>query len=191
MHPHVVSPNKAVHPCSEVLLTHIKMKQAWFLGHLLLISIPCCTIRQESFSKAGHAGTDGQEQPAASQQALLVALGTLGRTSSARHAKPLLACMPGILNLVLHEPRQAVRSSAMACVASLVSGLSTAALPALPKLVPVLLEAAEKAVKGLHVSVEDDHMSAASSEDSDEVLSASTSTFTSMFEHMPHWRMHK
>ena len=123
-----------------------------------------------------HAGTEPREikEPSATQQALLVTLGTLGRTSGASYAQPLLPCLPGILDLVLHEPRQAVRSSALACVASLVAGLATATLPALPKLVPALLDAAEKAVKGLDLSAEDEAMADADSEDSDEVSSMPT-----------------
>lgn len=121
---------------------------------------------------AGADAGEEQQPPAAKRQALLVTLGTLAGTSGAQHAKPLLACFPAVLHLVELEPRQAVRGSATACVAALVAGLATAALPALPKLVPALLDAAERSIKTLAAPAQgpqDQDMADASSEESDEV----------------------
>lgn len=120
----------------------------------------------------GDTEEEEQQPPAAKRQALLVTLGTLASTSGVQHAKPLLACFPAVLHLVKQEPRQAVRGSATACVAALVAGLATAALPALPKLVPALLDAAERSIKALTApaqSPQDQDMADASSGESDEV----------------------
>ncbi|KAK9866983.1 hypothetical protein WJX84_002095 [Apatococcus fuscideae] len=129
-----------------------------------------CELVQASFSPGSSEG--GEQQPAATRQALLVALGTLARTCQGQHAQPLLACIPSLLHLVAQEPRQAVRSSAMACLAAIVTGLAMAALPALPKLVPVLLDATEKAVLGLGVPAKaalgDADMAEARAKESDE-----------------------
>ena len=98
-------------------------------------------------------------------------LGTLASTTGAQHAKPLLACIPAVLHLVQQEPRQAVRSSATACVAALVAGLATAALPALPKLVPALLDAADRSVQAL-AAKDEEKTNKDMAEDSSEVSKA-------------------
>ena len=117
---------------------------------------------------AGIDNEEEQQQPAATRQALLVTLGTLASTTGAQYAKHLLACIPAVLHLVQHEPRQAVRSSATACVAALVAGLATAALPALPKLVPALLDAADRSIQAL-AAKEEEKTDEDMAEDSDEV----------------------
>ncbi|KAK9825496.1 hypothetical protein WJX74_001182 [Apatococcus lobatus] len=111
-----------------------------------------CSLVQVSLGP----GTEGERQPAATRQALLVTLGTLASTAGAQHAKPLLACIPTVLLLVQHEPRQAVRSSATASVAAFVTGLASSALPALPKLMPTLLDAAERSIQTLAAKWEEE-----------------------------------
>ncbi|KAK9810295.1 hypothetical protein WJX72_008160 [[Myrmecia] bisecta] len=109
---------------------------------------------------------------AATRQGVLVALGALAPEYAARHAPRFTAVLPIVLQAAT-DRRQAVRSSALATTAAIITTMGSQAIGVLPKVVPAVLAAAEAATSALpspgkDPSDSDEDMAPAGASDSDD-----------------------
>ncbi len=112
-----------------------------------------------SSSASGSVGQkkSGSQKRAAEQHVTTdltrqVALGTLGSLAQAfgaRHPQPFIAAVPAVLELTKPDQRQAVRGSALACVAAFAQSLGRQIVPVLPPTVNAVLSAAQNAAKAV------------------------------------------
>ena len=87
-------------------------------------------------------------QPAVTRQAFLGALAAMGRAFGAVRAASLLPAIVAALD-ALTDTQCAVRGSAFATLAALVACLGSSAMPTLPRLLPEVLGAADRAAVSL------------------------------------------
>jgi len=115
-----------------------------------------------SLATAGH-GAGGSQKRAGSQkkgtaapqtteltrQVALGTLGSLAQAFGARHPQPFIAAVPAVLELTKPDQRQAVRGSALACIAAIAQSLGRQIVPVLPPTVNAVLLAAQNAAKAI------------------------------------------
>ncbi len=97
--------------------------------------------------KAEPAGSDQTTE--LTRQVTLGTLGSLAQAFGARHPQPFIAAVPAVLELTKPNQRQAVRGSALACIAALSQSLGRQIVPVLPPTVNAVLSAAQNAAKAV------------------------------------------
>lgn len=93
----------------------------------------------------------GQPPGPATRQLAMAALGRVAAAWGAQRPAPLLAALPPLLGAMGAAGPRALRASALAAVAGVTAALGTRAMPALPQVMPAVLQAAGDALFRLPV----------------------------------------
>lgn len=116
---------------------------------LSLATASCGAAGSQKRAGSLNNGEPAQRTTELTCQVALGTLGSLAQAFGARHPQPFIAAVPVVLELTKPDQRQAVRGSALACVAALAQSLGRQIIPVLPPTVNAVLLAAQNAAKAI------------------------------------------